>query len=87
MSSIAEDPKIPSKNCTKIIGIAEGSENDEKTTWELQTRFRDGPNILGLVAGSLVFGTAIAVVGERAKLVLDFVVAFSEIIMVLLNYY
>ena len=42
---------------------------------------------MGLVAGSLVFGTAIAVVGERAKLVLDFVVAFSEIIMVLLNYY
>ena len=54
----------------------------DKNTWEYQTGFREGPNVLGLVVCSLVFGTAMAVVGERAKLVLDLFVALTEIIMV-----
>lgn len=75
MQQVSTESKYPDKE----DNIANFS---DIRTWEFKTGFRDGSNILGLVVCSLVFGTAIAVVGERAKLVLDFLVAFTEIIMV-----
>lgn len=55
---------------------------DDKNTWAFSSGFKDNSNILGLVMWSIVFGIAIAAVGERAKPVLDFFIAFTEIMMV-----
>ena len=55
----------------------------DKTTWQFETNFKDNSNILGLVMWSIVFGIAIAAVGDRAKPVLDFFIAFTEIMMVM----
>ena len=57
----------------------------DKTTWQFETNFKDNSNILGLVMWSIVFGIAIAAVGDRAKPVLDFFIAFTEIMMVLMT--
>merc|ERR1712029_1297009 len=47
---------------------------------------KSNSNILGLVAWSIVFGVAIAAVGEKAKPVLNFFVAFTEIMMMITQF-
>lgn len=59
---------------------------DDKNTWPFKTVFKDNSNILGLVAWSIMFGIAIANVGEKAKPVLDFFVAFTEIMMTITQF-
>jgi len=58
----------------------------DKTTWAFKPNFKDNSNILGLVMWSIVFGIAIAAVGDRAKPVLDFFIAFTEIMMMITQF-
>ena len=55
----------------------------DKYTWEIKKgEVADGSNILGLVCMSIVFGVAIASLGKVAQPVLNFTIAFYEIMMV-----
>jgi len=57
-----------------------------KHDWAFKTSFQDNTNILGLVMFSLVFGVAIASVGEEGKPVLKFFEAFVSIMMKLTSW-
>lgn len=51
-------------------------------TWKIKKGTADYTNILGLVVGSVVFGLAMASIGDVAKPVLEFTAAFLDIMMV-----
>jgi len=71
--------------CTKQVTtdlIYPNNETWDKRDWNFKTSMKDNTNILGLVVFSLVFGVAIAAVGEDGKPILSF---FSSLVSVMMK--
>jgi len=62
--------------------IYPNNETWDKRDWNFKTSMKDNTNILGLVVFSLVFGVAIAAVGEEGKPILNF---FSSLVSVMMK--
>jgi len=62
--------------------IYPNNETWDKRDWNFKTSMKDNTNILGLVVFSLVFGVAIAAVGEDGKPILNF---FSSLVSVMMK--
>jgi len=58
------------------------NETWDKRDWAFKTSMKDNTNILGLVVFSLVFGVAIAAVGEEGEAILKF---FSSLVSVMMK--
>jgi len=58
------------------------NETLDKRDWAFKTSMKDNTNILGLVVFSLVFGVAIAAVGEEGEAILKF---FSSLVSVMMK--
>jgi len=61
---------------------SENNETLDKRDWAFKTSMKDNTNILGLVVFSLVFGVAIAAVGEEGEAILKF---FSSLVSVMMK--
>lgn len=64
-------------------GPNDSIQEGDKHTWNFQTMWAPNTNILGLVVFSLVFGIAIACVGEQAQPILSFFESLVSVMMVI----
>lgn len=70
--------------CTKQMYtelIYPGNDTWDKRDWNFSTNMKDNTNILGLVVFSLVFGVAIASVGEEGQAILKFFDSLVSVMM------
>jgi len=71
--------------CTKQVTtdlMYPNNDTIDKRDWDFKTSMKDNTNILGLVVFSLVFGVAIAAVGEEGEAILKF---FSSLVSVMMK--
>ena len=73
VTSVSFDPKQRNKSNEMMQDL------NDRTTWNFNTSFQNNTNILGLIAWSLGFGIGIAVVGEPAKPLVDFLAAVVQV--------
>ena len=71
---------VPNPNPNSTI------QEDDKNSWDFKFVMGGGSNILGLIVASLVFGIAIASVGEKAQPVLSFFSSITEVMMLITSW-
>lgn len=55
----------------------------ELQDYEINGKFNEGMNVLGLVMFSVVFGATIGKMGQKGKPIQDFLMAMSEAMMII----